>query len=578
MIECISRDSMDRLRVRFERLYGKERAEWCLERAAMLAGRYGVGLEPRPTAPWWSERDAMLITYGDMVRREGEPPLATLARFMEETVGGTFTMLHVLPFFPYSSDDGFAIESYRMVNPALGTWEHIQKLGRSRRLMVDLVLNHCSRRHPWLKDYVTGIDPYRSYFIQVDPVADLSSVVRPRTSPLLSRFHTRSGERWLWATFGDDQIDLNFAEPDVLFEFLDILISYIANGAKMIRLDAVAFLWKRPGTPCIHLPETHEVVKLIRDMLKMVAPDVLIVTETNVPHEENISYFGRGDEAHMVYQFSMPPLVLHGLLSGSARYLAQWAAGVSSAPPGCTYLNFTASHDGIGVRPLEGLVPADAVDRLVAEVTRRGGHVSSRAVKGGAPVPYELNTTFYDALGFADGARPDGLHMRRFLCSQAIPMSMKGVPAFYFNSLLAGRNDAKGFEALGYPRALNRGRWREEEIARLLVDEGSPAATACREITRLLGIRSCHPAFHPDAGQRVLDIGEQVFGIERTALDGSEKVVCVHNMTGEAVAITASPGAEDLLGGGRVAPDGRIDLNAYDVKWLAAPSGTRNHD
>lgn len=578
MTECIGRDSLERLRRRFEFLYGGDRAGWCLERTIMLIGRYGVGLETRQPVARWSERDAMLIAYGDMIRRDGEPPLATLARFFNETVGGAFTMLHILPFFPYSSDDGFAVESYRTVNPPLGTWEHIQQLGRSSRLMVDLVLNHCSRGHPWLKDYVIGIEPYRRYFISADPHVDLSAVVRPRTSPLLTRVHTREGERWLWATFGEDQIDLNFAEPDVLFEFLDVLISYIANGARLIRLDAVAFLWKRPGTPCIHLPETHEVVKLIRDLLSILAPDVLIVTETNVPHRENTSYFGSGDEAHIVYQFSMPPLILHGLLTGSARYLTQWAEGVSATPDGCTYLNFTASHDGVGVRPLEGLVPGDAIEWLAGEVVKRGGEVSARAVDGGRRAPYELNTSFYDALSFVDGEDRGGLHMRRFLCSQAIPMALKGVPAFYFNSLLAARNDKEGFKTLGYPRALNRGRWRDEDVARLLADEGCPASVACREITRLLTVRSNQPAFHPDGGQKILDLGEAVFGVERTAAGGTEKVICLHNMTAEPATVTVGSGLLDLLEGIVVGGDGRAELKPYGVAWLVAPGGQRNGD
>ncbi|HPA20313.1 MAG TPA: sugar phosphorylase [Verrucomicrobiae bacterium] len=579
MIKCISRESLERMRGRFERLYGADLAARCVERAVMLVGRYGVGLDARPPAAPWSERDALLIAYGDMVRREGEAPLATLGRFAGGALRGAFSMLHVLPFFPYSSDDGFAVLGYREVNPSLGDWRDIRRLGESNRLMVDLVLNHCSRGHPWFRDYVLGIDPYAGYFVEADPGADLSAVVRPRPSPLLHQVQTRMGTRWVWMTFGEDQVDLNFAEPDVLFELLDILITYIANGARIVRLDAVAFLWKEPGTSCVHLPQTHEVVKLIRDFLEIVAPDVILVTETNVPHAENVGYFGCGDEAHVVYQFSLPPLLLHGLLSGSARHLASWAAGLGSPPPGCAFLNFTASHDGIGVRPLEGLVPGDAVGWIASEVVRRGGRVSSRSVAGGGEAPYELNTTFYDALGFPGGEPRGGLHLRRFLCSQAIPMSLKGIPAFYFNSLLAAPNDQEGFQLLGYPRALNRRRWREEEAVQLLAGEGPPAV-ACREILRMLAVRSAHPAFHPDGGQRILDMGDAIFCVERLVPGGAGKVVCIHNMISEPVTIGVDEGSQDLLGGLRVAAGGRAEIEPYGVAWLASHGGPagRNRD
>lgn len=570
MIKCISREAVERLRARFERLYGERVAGGCVERAAMMVGRYGVGLERRPERPRWSQRDSMLIAYGDMIRRDGEPPLTTLGRFAREALGGTFSMLHVLPFFPYSSDDGFSVLMYRAVNGELGDWAEIRALGDSNRLMVDLVLNHCSRGHPWFKDYALGIEPYRRYFVEADPGGDFSTVVRPRTSPLLSRVHTRMGERWVWTTFSEDQVDLNFAEPDVLFEFLDILMWYIANGASMVRLDAVAFLWKRTGTACIHLPETHEAVKLLREFLEIVAPDVILITETNVPHEENVSYFGRGDEAHMVYQFSLPPLVLHGLLSGSGRHITRWAAGLGDPPAGCAYLNFTASHDGIGVRPLEGLVPGDAVGWLASEVLRRGGRISSRAVGGGGVAPYELNTTYYDALSFPGGDPADALHMRRFLCSQAIPMALKGIPAFYFNSLLAATNDHEGFKSLGYPRALNRGRWREDDVRRSLAREGSSSSVACREITSMLRVRARHAAFHPDGGQRVLDMGEAIFCVERMAPDGSDRVICVHNMGGESVTVAVDAGLVDLLGGVRVGQGGRVEIGPYGVAWFGS--------
>ena len=347
-----------------------------------------------------------------------------------------------------------------------------------------------------------------SYFIEVDPAADLSAVVRPRSLPLLTAVTTPAGKRLVWTTFSDDQIDLNFANPDVLFELLDILLFYISMGARIIRLDAIAYLWKRIGTPCIHLPETHEVVKLFRDFLELVAPDVLLLTETNVPQPENYSYFGNGDEAHAVYQFALPPLLLHALQSGTSKYLTAWASALPVLPAGCAVLNFTASHDGIGVRPLQGLLPDEEIRTLVERVRTLGAEVSTQRNSDGSDSPYELNITYFDAMrGNGD---PDPLHVQRFLCSQTIPMVLKGIPAVYFHSLTATPNDVEGVKRTGRARSINRRKWSQNELEDALKDEKSPAARVFREYTRLLQLRAQHAAFHPDGAQRILEYGRKL--------------------------------------------------------------------
>jgi len=356
----VERRVYERIRERLGRLYGEAALPRLMDRLQLIIGRYGVGADCLPEAAGcapWDQTDAVLISYGDMVCASQEAPLATLRRFLEQHVGDAISSLHLLPLFPYSSDDGFAVIDYRQIDPALGRWADLDALADDYRLMLDLVINHVSSQSRWFRAYTNGMAPERHYFIEVDPKADLSAVVRPRTSALLRSVQTPYGERHVWATFGQDQIDVDFSNPDVLFEYLDILLFYVHHGAQIIRLDAIAYLWKQLGTSCIHLPQTHEIVKLLRDLLNLVAPRVLVVTETNVPHAENISYFGNGDEAHLVYQFSLPPLLLHAMHSGNGRYLTEWAAALAPPPPGCTYFNFTASHDGIGVRPLEGLLP-----------------------------------------------------------------------------------------------------------------------------------------------------------------------------------------------------------------------------
>jgi glycosidase len=575
MIKFLSATIMTRLKGRFERLYGPAVTPRCLERLSMMAGRYGLGYEIRRTPHAWNQRDAFLITYGDMICKPNEKPLVTLKRFCDEHLRQAFNTIHVLPFFPYSSDDGFSVIYYRTINPSLGTWDHIRNLSEHFKLMFDLVLNHTSRQSAWFTDYTLGIAPARSYFIEVDPTADLSAVVRPRTSPLLSRVHHREGERYLWTTFSEDQLDLNFANPDVLFEFLDLLLFYITNGARAIRMDAIAYLWKEIGTPCIHLPQTHEVVKLFRDVLDLIAPEILLLTETNVPHRENVSYFGKGDEAHMVYQFSLPPLLLHGLLTGQATHLSQWASTLEEAPSGCTFLNFTASHDGIGVRPLQGILPVQEIDSLCELIRRRKGSVSMKQNSDGSESPYEFNISLFDALGF-DRPEQHSLQWARFICSQTVPLALKGIPAVYFNSLLATPNDEVGVQQTGRARSINRKKWAEAEITSLLQQPDSDAAKTLKEITRRLAIRAEHPAFHPDGQQSIPSISDAVFAVLRTSPDRSEQILCLHNFRSERIdggfdrlrSFFPSGRTTDLLSGQTYHSAMPLQLEPYQSVWL----------
>jgi sucrose phosphorylase len=534
-MRVVERAVFERIRDRLARLYGDAELPRLLQRLELLVGRYGVGAHcldpqaPRARCRGWDQRDVVLISYGDMVSADAEPPLATLRRFLAARVGDAVSALHILPFFPSSSDDGFAVVDYRAVDPALGSWDDIEALGLDYRLMSDLVINHVSGQSHWFRAYCNGLAPERHYFHEVAAGADLSAVVRPRTTPLLRAVQTPYGERRVWATFSHDQLDVDFSNPDVLFEYLDILLFYVHHGAQIIRLDAIAYLWKRIGTPCIHLAETHEVVKLLRDLLQMLAPGVLLVTETNVPHAENVSYFGAGDEAHMVYQFSLPPLLLHALHTGDARYLTGWAASLAPPPAGCTFFNFTASHDGIGLRPLEGLLPPAELDALVAAMEQRGGLVSRRSNPDGTSTPYELNITYYDALAIP-GDPEDSI--RRFLCAQTIAMSLQGIPGIYFNSLLGAANDQVGVEETGRARSINRHKWTEAELGAMLAEgSGHQAARVLPEYLRRLHLRRTQPAFHPDAPQQVLDLPRGLFGIRRDAADGT-RLWMLANLTG----------------------------------------------
>ncbi len=538
----------DRLRSRLAVLYGPMGAA-VAERVIQLVERYAPRIRPRRKTAW-DERDIILITYGDQVQDGKRPTLEVLEEFLcKHGLVGLIQILHILPFFPYSSDDGFSVIDYRQVRPELGTWEHIRRLGERFDLMIDLVLNHVSRKSEYFQRYLAREDPFVRFFIEAHPDPALVHVVRPRASPLLTPVDTKAGRRYVWTTFSEDQIDWNYTEPQVLLEMLDILLFYVEQGARIIRLDAIAYLWKQIGTPCIHLPQTHEVVKLFRDILDTVAPGTLLLTETNVPHLENVSYFGQGDEAHLVYQFSIPPLLLEAFLSGRGDCLSSYLATAGTTPVGTTVVNFTASHDGIGVRGLENLLPEERIQSLLDAVVARGGLISRRMASDGSQVPYELNITYYSAL--ADPEQPDSPeHVRRFLASQAFMLALRGIPAIYFHSLVATPNDLDGVKRTGHNRSINRRKFQLGELTKLLEDDGVPASVF-RAYRRLIEIRISEPAFHPEAPQQVLPTGStSLVAIERESFDRSQQVLVILNVGRESMRVP-----EHLLRGRRVVCD-----------------------
>ena len=485
--------------------------------------------------PLWSHDDIVLITYGDSVQSSSLPPLRSLHDFLVQHLDDAISMVHILPFFPWSSDDGFSVTDFRAVKADLGDWQDIAAIARDFDLVVDLVLNHCSRENLWFIDYLFGDEPACRYFIEMDPKANTSLVTRPRSTPLLSGVRTQTGMRHVWTTFSNDQIDMNYANPDVLVEFIDILLYYVRRGARMIRLDAVAYLWKQLGTPCIHLPQTHQVVRLFRDVLESCEPGVLIMTETNVPHAENISYFGNGDEAHVIYQFSLPPLLLHAVFSGNARYLVEWARGLEETPlpPHCTALNFSASHDGVGLRPLEGLVPAVEVKAMLTEMRRRGGYISTKSNSDGSESPYELNISYFDA--FREPSGDNRWHIAQFMVTQLIVLSFRGIPAVYLHCLTATPNDVLGVERTGMTRSINRRKWDRSELERLISDLGSETGQVFPVYARLLSQRREQVALHPDAPQRIIAFDDRLFCFERVALDGSQRILVLANVSANAV-------------------------------------------
>ncbi|MDO6459169.1 alpha-amylase family glycosyl hydrolase [Granulosicoccaceae sp. 1_MG-2023] len=573
--------TLNSLRTRLARLYPDEDTDELLERLGVICSRHERDHSPPTVSRRWDESDTLLITYGDSLTREDCTPLQALESFSSTYLKSSIGIIHLLPFFPYSSDDGFSVINYRSVNPEVGNWEQVSRIGSDFDLMFDFVLNHVSRDSLWFADFLENMPPGNRYFIEADPDDPrLKLVTRPRAEPLMVRIRTRHDVRHVWATFSKDQIDLNYANPDVLLQALDILLYYIRQGARIVRLDAVAFLWKELGTSCIHLPQTHEVIKLMRDLMDDLAPEVILLTETNVPHKENVSYFGDGDEAHMVYQFSLPPLMLHAIYSGSTRYLRQWLQALEPAPPGCTFLNFTASHDGVGLRALEGIVPQDEVNDLLDAMRKRGGFISHRTQADGSQSPYELNISYFDALRDPD-AYHDMWHINRFLLSQTAAMSLQGVPAIYIHSLLATPNYQEGVENTGRTRTINRRRWDLDELTERLDDPGSAAHIVFNTLRKRLALRRQQPAFHPDTRQLIFDLDDSLLALQRVSPDGLQTITCLYNFTAVAktvrlnrIGLEGSLQSEltDLISGDR--PRGAIDspasvvVPAYGCYWL----------
>jgi len=478
----------------------------------------------------WDQNDVILITYGNSIKKEGEAPLKTLHRFLNKEVSGYINGVHILPFFPYCSDDGFAVMDYYEVNKALGDWDDIEAIATDYRLMADLVINHGSSSGTWFKNFIKGDGPGHDYFFTTSPSAPISQVVRPRTSPLLRETETHYGTQYVWCTFSHTQVDFDFRNPEVLKEFINIVRFYLDKGVHIFRLDAVAFLWKKIGTNCLNLPETHEVVRLMRSLIQHADPDAVIITETNIPNRENLSYFGNANEAHCIYNFSLPPLLVNTLVTGDCFYLKQWLMSMPPAQHGTAYFNFIASHDGIGLRPAEGLLSEAEIASLISTMQQFGGRISWREGENGVKKPYEINISLFDALQGTTSGK-DEWNIDRFICAHAIMLALEGIPGIYIHSLLATSNDIDKLEQTEQNRSINRHEWDEDALMAELATPTSQHAQVSGLLKKLIHLRKQQRAFHPNATQFTLHLGEKLFGFWRQSMDRRQSIFCIYNVT-----------------------------------------------
>ncbi len=568
-------------------LYGEEKAPALTKRFLDLINSFRAQhpeLAEATPSEKVSERDAILITYGDMVQNPGEAPLKTLAYFLKKYLDDVISTVHILPFYPYSSDDGFSVIDYRRVNPDFGEWEDIENLSKNFRLMFDAVVNHISAKSAAFQGFLKGDPKYKDFFTVVDPDTDLTRVFRPRATPVLTPFETAEGTKYVWTTFSADQVDLNFSNPDVLLEVANILLFYAAHGAEFIRLDAVTFVWKNIGTTCINSLHTHRIVQTMRTVLDMVAPeldmvapDVIIITETNVPHKDNIAYFGDGtNEAQMVYNFALPILTLHAFHNADVRTLSDWAATLDLPSNQTTFFNFLAGHDGIGMLPVKNILSQEDLDKLAERVQSLGGYVSYKSNEDGSQSPYELNINYLDALNDPNSPEQNTeLIAKRFLSTQAIMLALRGVPGIYFHSLFGSQNWTDGVEQTGRHRTINREKVQCAQIEAELNDPTSLRYHVFSGYKKLLKARMGNPAFHPYGAQEILSIHPSVFALIRTSLDGKTRTLCLNNVSKETQEITVDmpnfSSLTDILSKKEysvIDNQLKIKIAPYEVIWL----------
>lgn len=522
----------------------------------------------------WNEKSCFLITYADSIKQKNNKNLKSLDFFLDKYCKD-FSHIHILPFYPYSSDDGFAVIDYKKINDEHGDWNDVKKLTTKFKIMSDLVINHCSSKNPLFTNFLKNKNPGKDYFISSENnFKNYSKVVRPRESKLSKKVNISSKTKYVWCTFSHDQVDFNFKNPDVLLYFLKIIKFYLDKGIKALRLDAVAFLWKEEGTKCINLPETHLIIRLIRLLIECYSNDCVLITETNIPNHENLSYFGNNNEAHCIYNFSFAPLVIHAIISEDNSYLMKWSRSMPPAQFGNSYLNFLSTHDGIGMRPLEGLLPENEINRFIKTLESSGAHLTNRISQKKKTV-YEVNTTLLDAFKQTYRGK-DSLGINRFILAHEILFCMEGIPAIYLQNLVGSRNDNKKFKDTQTFRSVNRRNWNLDNLMSQLNKDKSITKKAYSSLTKLLQLRKKQPAFHPNATQFTLQLPKNFFGIWRQSLDKNQSIFCISNLSKEKkkfslldINLISTYEWYDLISKKKIKKiSDRLNLKPYQSMWI----------
>ena len=575
--ENINLDILKRLNYIYDKIITKEKTLEYSKKINRLINHYKKSEVKNETKDIWSEDTILLITYADSINKGiSGKSIINFGSFYKKYLKKFINSVHFLPFFPSSGDGGFSVKNHFEVDETYGTWEDIKELSKHANIMTDLVLNHASSESQWYNNFLKEKKPGKNYFYIVDKDYDCSKVVRPRDHNLLSEIKFLNEKKFLWCTFSHDQIDLNFKNPEVLLEFINLILTLASYGIKIFRLDAVAFIWKKSGTTCLNLPQTHEIIKLLRDIVDQLEKDIIIVTETNLPKQENLSYFGKNDEAHWVYNFPLPPLIINTFLFADSSALTKWSMKMPPAQIGNAYLNFIASHDGIGMRPAEGVLTEKEIKKMLQRLKKNGSQFSMRKLSNGEEKVYEANISLFDALKFTDSDEKGRFNLKRFIAAHCIILSIEGVPAFYFNSLFATKNDEKAFDNSGIKRNLNRYKWDYSSLVNLINKKDSIECKSFETFKKIISIRKAQPAFHPNATQFTLNLDKNIFSVWRQSRDRKQSIFSLTNVSSQTIKLNTNKinliddeQWFDLLSPNEKKIDGKfIKLNAYQTLWI----------
>ena len=568
---------LKRLNYLYHTIISKEKTLEYSKKINRLINHYKKLEVKTETKDAWSESTILLITYADSISKGiSGKSLNNFGKFYKKYLKKFINSIHFLPFFPSSGDGGFSVKNHFEVDETYGTWDDIKELSKNANIMTDLVLNHASSKGQWYKNFLKEKRPGKNYFYIVDKDYDCSKVVRPRDHNLLSEIEFLNENKFLWCTFSYDQIDLNFKNPEVLLEFINLILTFASYGSKIFRLDAVAFIWKKSGTTCLNLTQTHEIIKLLRDIVDQLEKDIIIVTETNLPKQENLSYFGKNDEAHWVYNFPLPPLIINTFLFEDSSALTKWSMKMLPAQIGNAYLNFISSHDGIGMRPAEGVLTDKEIKKMLQRLKKNGSQFSMRKLSNGEEKVYEANISLFDALKFTDSDKKGKFDLKRFIAAHCIILAIEGVPAFYFNSLFATKNDEKAFASSGIKRNLNRYKWDYSSLISLLNKKDSIEYNSYDAFKKLISIRKVQPAFHPNATQFTLNLDKNIFSVWRQSRDRKQSIFALTNVSSKTVKLNSNQinliddeQWFDLLSPNEKITNGQfIKLNPYQTVWI----------
>ncbi len=603
------------------KVYPEDQVEYILEQAERLRqqnklpSKYKGSLREKIT-----HKDAALIIYANsIVDPEGkEKPLVVLKEFIERfSLDEVITVIHILPFYPWDTDRGFSVKDYYKVDPAYGDWQDIKALAEKSRLMFDFVLNHASVENPLvqyalIERHIDKSDPqyskyaeYKDFVIAFDrdarPADDiLAKLTRPRPNPVLTpyivfrkgdadkifykailgqREHAPEdaeviGEGWVWTTFSrpkrpdgsEDtrQVDLNYANPKVLVEALKIMLFYVKQGASFLRLDAVGYLWKELGTPSVHHEKTHNILKFMREFLNITAPDVVFIAEVNERFDKVVEYLGEEDaiESDIVYQFTNFVLAVYSLFNQDPSVYADWYKKTKEVA-GRQFITVLGTHDGMGLKPLRGILSDDEIEEFAQRVVREHKALPNFAyLTGGKKIIYELCSTPWNLIN-GEGVFDEETAFRRYLMIFALGLMVKGLPAVYINGLVGAENYFPE-QGLDENRTVNREVFAKDKLFAALESEGRPKKILT-EIKRILKIRSRLRFFSAWEFFPQVKVEGQVLVFFYPDERRSE-FVAVYNFAGEDKLFQFSGQRKDLITD-KIFQD-KINLPPFGFAWL----------